>query len=77
MKPINVMVNGIPGKVAALVAAHIKRDERFALLPYSLTGPEITDTEFSVENFSVRLLTPSTRVLTSTSNHDSTATRNE
>lgn len=61
MKPINVMVNGIPGKVAALVAAHIKRDRRFALLPYSLTGPEITETEFSAEDFSVRLLTPDAR----------------
>ena len=34
MQPINVMVNGIPGKVSALVAGHINRDERFALLPY-------------------------------------------
>ena len=28
MKPINVMVNGIPGKVAALIAGRINRDER-------------------------------------------------
>lgn len=61
MKPINVMVNGIPGKVAALIAAHIHRDERFSLLPYSLTGPEITDTEFAIEDLKVGLLTPDKR----------------
>ena len=61
MQPINVMVNGVPGNVSALIAGHIHRDERFALLPYSLTGPEITETDYSDDEISVRLLTPSKR----------------
>ena len=61
MQPINVMVNGIPGNVSALIARHINQDERFSLLPYSLTGPEITETEYSDGEISVQLLTPAKR----------------
>jgi len=61
MQPINVMVNGIPGKVSTLVAGHIHRDDRFTLLPCSLTGPEVSESEYSVADISVRLVTPSGR----------------
>ena len=47
MNPINVMVNGLPGNVSQTVAAQILQDERFELMPYSLTGPEIQEAEYS------------------------------
>ncbi len=61
MNPIKVMVNGLPGNVAQIVARHIVNDPRFELLPYSLTGPEIQEPEFSVENKSVELIRPEAR----------------
>ena len=46
MNPIKVMVNGLPGNVSRIVAAQILKDERFELVPYSLTGPEIQEPEY-------------------------------
>jgi 4-hydroxy-tetrahydrodipicolinate reductase len=61
MSPIKVMVNGIPGNMASILARHILADGRFELLPYSLTGPEIQAIEHKVEAISVRLLKPAER----------------
>ncbi|MBW2645332.1 MAG: dihydrodipicolinate reductase, partial [Deltaproteobacteria bacterium] len=61
MNPIKVMVNGLPGNMATTVAEHALRDSNFQLLPYSLTGPEITDTETVVGSVSVRLIRPEER----------------
>ncbi|UCD80476.1 MAG: dihydrodipicolinate reductase [Desulfobacterales bacterium] len=58
MNPINVMVNGLPGNVARLVARHIQEDPRFELLPYSLTGPEITESECAIGPVSLELIGP-------------------
>jgi 4-hydroxy-tetrahydrodipicolinate reductase len=55
------MVNGIPGNMAVNVAQHIVDDERFDLVPYSLTGPEIQTAEHDVAATSVRLLKPDKR----------------
>ena len=60
-RPIPVMVNGLPGKVAATIARHVLNDTRFRLIPVSFTGPEITADEHSVEGTTVRLLTPDAR----------------
>ena len=56
MSTINVMVNGLPGNVARLVAAYLLEDGRFALVPYSLTGPEIQEIEYSIDSISVQLI---------------------
>jgi 4-hydroxy-tetrahydrodipicolinate reductase len=61
MKKIKVMVNGIPGNVAVIIAKHIMADQRFELVPYSLTGPEITEKTFSLDHISVSLLAPEIR----------------
>jgi 4-hydroxy-tetrahydrodipicolinate reductase len=61
MSRIKVMVNGIPGNMATILARHILADARFELLPYSLTGPEIQAAEHKVEAISVRLLKPDER----------------
>jgi 4-hydroxy-tetrahydrodipicolinate reductase len=58
MNPIKVMVNGLPGNVARIVAHHIQKDPRFELLPYSLTGPEITDPECAIGPGPVALIGP-------------------
>jgi 4-hydroxy-tetrahydrodipicolinate reductase len=61
MSRINVMVNGIPGNMAVNVARHILTDDRFALLPFSLTGPEIQVAEHKFETITIRLLKPADR----------------
>jgi len=62
MNPIKTMVNGLPGNVAQIVARHIVRDPRFELLPYSMTGPEIQESEHKVESLSLELIGPDSRV---------------
>ena len=61
MSRINVMVNGIPGNMAVNVAKHILADGRFALVPCSLTGPEIQEAEYHLEAIPIRLLQPEIR----------------
>jgi 4-hydroxy-tetrahydrodipicolinate reductase len=57
------MVNGLPGNVARIVAGFILRDERFELIPYSLTGPEIETSEYRIDETSVQLIRPEQRNL--------------
>ncbi|MBT4364291.1 MAG: dihydrodipicolinate reductase [Desulfobacterales bacterium] len=63
MNKIKVMINGIPGNVAIIMAKHAIYDDRFYLIPYSLTGPEITETEHIVGSSTVKLISPSDRDL--------------
>lgn len=55
------MVNGIPGNAAIVVAKHIIADDRFELIPEALTGPEIQENEFRIDETSVRLIRPDAR----------------
>jgi len=61
MNPIKVMVNGIPGNVAQIVAKHILADNRFELILHSLTGPEITATRHSIGPSVIQLIKPELR----------------
>ena len=61
MTPINVMVNGLPGNVARMVAGFILKDGRFELIPYSLTGPEIEAAEDRINGTAVKLIRPEQR----------------
>lgn len=61
MNPIKVMVNGIPGNMAQVVANHVLADERFELVLYSLTGPEITVPEHSIGASVIQLIRPELR----------------
>jgi len=56
MSIIKVMVNGLPGNLARLVAGYLKKDRRFELVPYSLTGPEIQESEYIIDNIPVKLI---------------------
>jgi 4-hydroxy-tetrahydrodipicolinate reductase len=61
MNPIKVMVNGLPGNVARVVAARAQADERFSLVPFSLTGPEIADARCSLGSSEFTLIHPADR----------------
>jgi 4-hydroxy-tetrahydrodipicolinate reductase len=61
MDSIKVMVNGLPGRMADAVARHVLSDSRFALIPFSLTGPEISENETRIEDIAVRLVRPEDR----------------
>ena len=61
MNPIKVMVNGIPGNMAMNVARHVIKDSRFEIIRHSLTGPEISDTEYTLESMSFTLIQPHAR----------------
>ena len=61
MSRIKVMVNGIPGNMAVNVARHILADDRFTLVPFSLTGPEIQESEHNIETNAIHLLKPEER----------------
>jgi 4-hydroxy-tetrahydrodipicolinate reductase len=58
MKPIAVMVNGLPGKVSAEICEHILIDARFRLIKFSLTGPEIEKNECTIGSSAIRLIHP-------------------
>ena len=58
MNPIKVMVNGLPGNVARIVARHIQNDPQFELLPCSLTGPEIAESKCAIGSIAVELIGP-------------------
>ena len=55
------MVNGIPGNMAIAVAKHILADDRFELVPATLTGPEIQENEYRIDETMVRLIRPDAR----------------
>jgi 4-hydroxy-tetrahydrodipicolinate reductase len=61
MNRIKLMVNGLPGNMAANVVKHALEDNRFELIAQSLTGPEITDTETSVDSTTFYLIPPQDR----------------
>jgi len=58
MSRIKIMINGIPGKVAVNIFQHALNDNRFELLNYSLTGPEISINEYTVESKVIKLIKP-------------------
>jgi 4-hydroxy-tetrahydrodipicolinate reductase len=61
MSQIKVMVNGIPGSMAVMVAKHLLADDRFELIPEALTGPEIEEKKHPVEAVGVNLFHPERR----------------
>jgi 4-hydroxy-tetrahydrodipicolinate reductase len=61
MHPTKVMINGLPGNVAQVIARHALADERIALMPYSLTGPEIDFEHCHVDETAIELIKPDQR----------------
>jgi 4-hydroxy-tetrahydrodipicolinate reductase len=56
MPPIPIMLNGLPGNVLQVVARHALADPRVRVLPYSLTGPEITLADYRIETVTFSLI---------------------
>ena len=56
MNKIKVMVNGVPGNVAVNVATHIINEPDMELVPYSLTGPDITEDKHTVNGVNLKLV---------------------
>ena len=61
MNRIKVMVNGLPGNMASNVVKHALDDDRLELVPASLTGPEITETETTIDSTTFTLIQPDVR----------------
>jgi 4-hydroxy-tetrahydrodipicolinate reductase len=61
MDPIKVMVNGLPGNMATKAAEHVVQDAGMKLIPFALTGPEITASETQIGPETVSLILPKRR----------------
>ncbi len=61
MEKINLMINGLPGNVAKIMAASALNDSRFNLIPFSLTGEEIDKKTVNIGSFNLELVKPDTR----------------
>jgi 4-hydroxy-tetrahydrodipicolinate reductase len=58
MLPIKIMLNGLPGNVTSIIAKCSLKDQRVELLPYSLTGPEITESFCDIGTNRISLVQP-------------------
>lgn len=61
MKTIHIMINGLPGNVASIMAKFGLQDERFQVIPFSLTGQEIPEDQCEVEDTVFHLIKPDVR----------------
>ena len=61
MNNIKIMVNGLPGNMASNIASHALAESRIEMIPQSLTGPEINETEAIIDSVSIRLIQPKDR----------------
>jgi len=61
MKKITIMLNGMPGNVVQVIARAFLKDERFEVIPYSLTGPDIDIPSCMVEGKTFELIRPENR----------------
>jgi len=61
MKKIDIMINGLPGKVASAIAAAAIKDVRFNVLPFSLTGQEIENKTLTIDSMCFELVKPDAR----------------
>ena len=55
------MINGLPGNVARTLVPAVVSDDRFELVKYSLTGPEIEETACTVDGNTITLVRPRER----------------
>ncbi len=61
MKKINIMINGLPGNVTQIIARFALKDDRFSVMPFSLTGQEIEEDYCLVEDTRFELIRPDVR----------------
>ncbi|MFH2058084.1 MAG: dihydrodipicolinate reductase [Pseudomonadota bacterium] len=61
MAQINIMINGLPGNVSKIMAKFGMLDNRFNIIPFSLTGQDIVEDTCMVENKLFELVKPDVR----------------
>lgn len=61
MEKIDIMMNGLPGNVMKIITGIALKDERFNIIPYSLTGQEIVENSVTIDNIDFELVKPDTR----------------
>ncbi len=61
MSPTKVMINGLPGNVAIVIAEHALAHEGITVLPYALTGPDIDARECNIGQTAFELIRPEDR----------------
>jgi len=61
MDRLKLMVNGLPGKVATVIARHAIADDGVEFIPQSFTGPEIETDSIVIDTVRVRLIKPADR----------------
>src|SRR6056297_942740 len=61
MNRLKLMVNGLPGKVATVIAKHAIADETVEFIPQSMTGPAIDEDEMPLDDVRIRLIKPQNR----------------
>jgi 4-hydroxy-tetrahydrodipicolinate reductase len=58
MKPIPILINGLPGNMCQIVLASAIKDSRFHVVPFSITGPDIKERQFDFSGLSIGLIHP-------------------
>lgn len=61
MDKIQIMMNGLPGNVTKIITSFALKDDRFEVIPYSLTGQDIEEDTTSVNQFDFTLIKPDKR----------------
>jgi 4-hydroxy-tetrahydrodipicolinate reductase len=61
MNKINLMINGLPGNVAKIMAAAALKDDRFNVIPFSFTGQEIDEECIKLDKITIELIKSDTR----------------
>ncbi|MBC2704034.1 dihydrodipicolinate reductase [Desulfobacula sp.] len=61
MDKINIMINGLPGNVAKKMARFAISDDRFNVVPFSLTGQEIEENAVTIDQTPFELVRPDKR----------------
>jgi 4-hydroxy-tetrahydrodipicolinate reductase len=59
MNPTNVMINGLPGNVSQVIGKQLIGDDRFSVVPYSFTGPDIDIKYHHIDDIAIQLIPPS------------------
>ena len=58
---MKIIVNGLPGKMASEVAKQVLKSEGLELVPYALTGSDISATSHKIGDLSIALIKPEVR----------------
>lgn len=61
MDRVKIMINGLPGNVATVIAKQVLSDDRISVLPYALTGPDIEAKHFHIGTTVFELIQPDER----------------